>query len=470
MWYDTPMENGFFSDLLRVEVISVITLLLTVAAVAHMLSTRRKPKSMIAWILVIVLIPHIGIPLYVIFSGRKIEKSILKKGQLSLKNHTPSNFRSEMSLFLLAQKIPPPTRNNKVQICHNGVEAYGALMKLLESAQRSVYISTYIFGDDEVTHQIIDLLVKKAQNGVDVKILIDSLGSARLEFAPGILKRLRSAGGEYYFFNSIVQNPIDFKLNLRNHRKSIIVDGHTAMAGGMNIAKEYLAPEFHEKLWSDISFIITGEAALHYLDIFIFDWEYTTKTEWQMHSVTAPKIDAENYIQVVPAGPDVENDAYYEAMVYMPFLAQKRIWIVTPYFAPDQTILDALTVARHRGVEIKIIVPDTSDHFMIDIARNGFLRDLQEEGIEIYFYKSRMLHAKVILVDDDFVVMGSANFDERSFFYNYETMSFFYNKAQVEDLEEWIEQHFLECTKGLRPAGRLRIMLENTFKMLSPVI
>ena len=464
------MENGFFSALLRVEIISVVMLFLVVATVAHMLSIRRKPKSMIAWILVIVLIPHIGIPLYVIFSGRKIEKSILKKGQLLLKNYAPSNFRSEMSLFLLSQKIPPPTRRNRTYICHDGVEAYSALKEMLQEAEQSVYISTYIFGNDEVTREIIDILAQKASEGVDVKMLIDSLGSARLEFAPSILRKLRDAGGEYYFFNSIVAHPIDFKLNLRNHRKSIIVDGHTVMAGGMNIAKEYLSARYHENLWSDLSFVITGEAAQHYLDIFVFDWEYTTKTEWQMHPVALPHIEEENFIQVVPAGPDVENDGYFEAMIYTPFIAQKRIWMVTPYFAPDQTILDALVVARHRGVEIKIIVPDTSDHFIIDIARNGFLRDLQEEGIEIYFYKNRMLHAKAILVDDDFVVMGSANFDERSFFYNYETMSFFYNQAQVSDLEAWIQNHFLECTKGLQPAGRVRTMLENTFKMLSPVI
>ncbi len=464
------MEYKIFGELFKVEFFSVLILLLTIGAVAHMLSTRRKPKSMIAWILVIVLVPHIGIPLYIIFSGRKVEKSILQKGQLALKNYAPSNFGSEMSLFLVSQKIPPPTKYNEVTVCKDGIEAYYALLELLQSAKQAIYISTYIFRDDEVTHEIIDILTQKAVQGVDVKLLIDSLGSARLEFSPGILRKLREAGGEYYFFNSFMQNPIDFKVNLRNHRKSIIVDGYIVMSGGMNIGREYLSPQTHEALWSDLSFVITGEAARHYLDIFIFDWEYTTKTGWQMPDMKMPAINVSNYVQVVPSGPDVENDGYFEAMIYMPFIARKRIWIVTPYFAPDQTILDALIVACHRGVEIKIIVPDTSDHMIIDIARNGFLRDLQGEGIEIYFYKSRMLHAKAILVDDDFVVMGSANFDERSFFYNYETVSFFYNKAQVEEVECWIERHFLESVKGLKPANRLRIMFENIFKMLSPVI
>jgi len=115
-------------------------------------------------------------------------------------------------------------------------------------------------------------------------------------------------------------------------------------------------------------------------------------------------------------------------------------------------------------------VPDTSDHYIIDIARNGFLRQLQEEGIEIYLFKNRMLHAKAVLVDDAFVVMGSANFDERSFFYNYETTAFFYNQRQIADIEEWMKRHMLECTVGLAKAGRMRMMFENIFKMLSPVI
>ncbi len=464
------METALISQLLKLQIISVVTILLTVGAIAHMLSTRKKPKSMIAWILVILTMPYIGIPLYIIFSGRKIEKSVLRKGQLSLKNYMPSDFRSPMSQFLVAQNVPPPTQHNDVYICRDGVDAYGRMLDMIRSARHFVYISTYIFGDDEVTAEILDILCEKAQNGVEVKLLIDSLGSLRLELYPKSLQRLRKAGGEYYFFNSFVHNPIEFKMNLRNHRKSIIVDGHTVMSGGMNIAREYMSARMHDRLWTDLSFVITGEATLHYLDIFLFDWEYTTKERLKPHREMIATVDFDHLVQVVPSGPDVENDAYFEAMVYAPFIAKERIWIVTPYFAPDQTILDALIVARHRGVEIKIVVPDTSDHLIIDVVRNGFLRELQEEGIEIYFYKNRMLHAKMILIDDAFTVMGSANFDERSFFYNYETMAFFYSREQVERADFWMKEILLESTYGLRPAGRFRVIVENIFKMLAPAI
>jgi cardiolipin synthase len=465
------MELLQFGELLKIQLLSWVTLLLTAAAIGHMLSTKRKPKSMIAWILVILTMPYIGIPLYIVFSGRKIEKSILSKGQLILHSYAPSDFTSQMSLFLTSQKIPPPTGHNRVVICKDGIEAYERLIEMLTHAKRYIYISTYIFGDDEVTSEIIDILSIKAQAGVEVKLLIDSLGSLKLELYPATLQRLRKAGGEYYFFNSFVHNPIDFKMNLRNHRKSIIVDGHTVMAGGMNIAKEYLSPVAHDKLWKDLSFVLTGEATQHYLDIFLFDWEYTTSEELKPQvEMPAEIADMHQLVQVVPSGPDVENDAYFEAMIYAPFLAQERIWIVTPYFAPDQTIIDALIVARHRGVEIRIVVPDTSDHFMIDLVRNGFLRELQQEGVAVYFYKNRMLHAKMVLVDDSFAVMGSANFDERSFFYNYETMSFFYSKEQIEAAQKWMEEVLLESTQGLAPASRLRMVMENSFKMFAPAI
>ena len=464
------MEKTLLGSLLQAELISILTLLLTIAALAHMLSTRRKPNSMIAWILVIVSMPHIGIPLYIIFSGRKIEKFISRKEQVALKSYAPSHLGSEMSRFLLAQDIPPPTAHNDVTICHNAVEAYQNLITLLQEAKRSIYITTFVFGNDEVTREVIDILSQKARNGVDVKLLIDSLGSIRLELFPAILRPLKEAGGSYRFFHSFVEQPFHFRINLRNHRKSIIIDGHTVIAGGMNIAREYFAPRLERDVWSDLSFVLRGEATRHYLDIFIFDWEYTTGEEVQIHPIDLPETASKNFVQVVPSGPDVEKDAYFEAMVYAAFIARERIWIVTPYFAPEPTLLDGLRIARHRGVDVRIIVPAISNHQLADLARNGFLRELQEEGIGIYLYQTRMLHAKAVLVDERFVVMGSANFDNRSFFYNYETMAFFYHSGLIADMEGWMEAHMRESTRGLAPAGRTRIIFENIFKMLSPVV
>ncbi len=466
------MFDTIINALFALQLETVVLFFLILSALAHMLSSRKKPRSMIAWLLVIFLLPYIGIPLYIIFSGRKIEKSVLQKGMLSLKqSDSLPTYNSLVSDFLSSQNIPSVTNFNSVKICQDGVDAYHSLMKYLNNATKSIYISTYIFGDDDVTKEIIDLLSQKAKDGLEVKLLVDALGSVKLEWYSNLLTSLSDAGGECQFFNSFKRHPVDFKINLRNHRKMIIVDHSVVMSGGMNIAKEYLSPRDHPTLWMDLSFILDGEAVKYYLDIFSFDWYYTTQKQLNINiDILKDDIKKESLVQVVPSGPDVKSDALYEALMYGFFLAQKNIYIVTPYFAPDQAMMDALIVAKHRGVDITIVVPNMSDHKILDIARNGFLRELQDEGIHIYFYKNRMLHAKLIIVDDSFAVMGSCNFDERSFFYNYESVSFFYSTKDIYALKKWMQKLLTLSREGLYDGSKLRILIENIFKMLSPAL
>ncbi len=466
------MFNTIINALFALQLETIILFILILSAVAHMLSSRRKPRSMIAWILVIFLLPYVGIPLYIIFSGRKIEKFVLQKGMLSLKkNDKLPKYSTLVSDFLYSLGIPAITTSNSVEICKDGVGAYHVLIKHLNNAKKSIYISTYIFGDDCVTKDIIDILSEKATQGVEVKLLVDALGSMKLEWYSDLLIPLINAGGECQFFNSFKRHPIDFKINLRNHRKMIIIDNNTVMSGGMNIAKEYLSPKDHALLWKDLSFVLYGEAIRYYLEIFSFDWYYTTYNHLNTNiNVLQKNIKNKSLVQVVPSGPDVKSDALYEALMYGFFLAQKKICIVTPYFAPDQTMMDALIVAKHRGVDITIIVPDMSDHKILDIARNGFLRQLQDEGIRVFLYKNRMLHAKLIIVDESFAVMGSCNFDERSFFYNYESVSFFYSQEDIDVLKKWMQELLVVSREGLHKGNRVRILFENIFKMLSPAL
>ncbi len=255
------MFNTIINALFSLQLETIILFILILSAVAHMLSSRRKPRSMIAWILVIFLLPYVGIPLYIIFSGRKIEKFVLQKGMLSLKkNDKLPKYSTLVSDFLYSLGIPAITTSNSVEICKDGVGAYHVLIKHLNNAKKSIYISTYIFGDDCVTKDIIDILSEKATQGVEVKLLVDALGSMKLEWYSDLLIPLINAGGECQFFNSFKRHPIDFKINLRNHRKMIIIDNNTVMSGGMNIAKEYLSPKDHALLWKDLSFVLYGEA------------------------------------------------------------------------------------------------------------------------------------------------------------------------------------------------------------------
>ncbi len=458
--------------LTTINTVTIITFILAFATVAHMLSQRHKPSSMIAWMVIILAVPYIGVPFYIVFSGRKIDKIIKSKKRIQLKKfyEVGDILEHPVEKLLRANAIAGAVGENDVILCKDGVEAYERLADMLNRAEKSIYITTYILKEDEVTKNIIKILTKKAKEGMDVKLLIDSIGSLRLELNPSLLKPLKEAGGDYRFFMSIIRKPITSKLNLRNHRKMIIVDGKEVLSGGMNIAKEYMAPYPHKKMWVDLSFIIKGRAAMHYLEIFKFDWEFETSETLDPPFEVLDKLKYDgSIIQVVPSGPDVERDALYEAVLAQIFLSTKRVWIVSPYFIPDDSLLDALIVAKHKGVDVKIITAKISDHFFLDVARRGYLRELYNENIDILLYKTKMIHAKAMLFDD-VAVMGSSNFDIRSFFYNFETASFFYTKENIETLRIWIEQLFPQCDRGIKPTNRLGVLYENIFKLMAPVL
>jgi cardiolipin synthase len=251
----------------------------------------------------------------------------------------------------------------------------------------------------------------------------------------------------------------------------IIIDKQTLIGGGINISKDYLSLSSKNSAWKDLTFIINGAAAFHYYEIFKYDWESQTKQKLEgFEPKNYASTKTKSIIQVVPSGPDVDSDALYESILYGVYLAKKRVWILTPYFVPDGSLMDALMIARHRGVEVKLILPKISDQGLADISRSGFLRELQKEGAEILLYKTKMLHAKAMLIDDEVALVGSSNFDTRSFFYNFEVMSFLYTKEDILKVQRWIEALFKECDEGLKPASRVRIVFENFFKMLSPAL
>ncbi len=449
-----------------------ITFLLVFTAIAHLLTQRKKPSSTIAWTLTLVLLPYLGILLYMIFQDRKLNKIIQNMHEIKLQE---SDFAvdvvgSKTEHLLRANGMAAATGNNSFALCTDGVDAYEKLCRLLEGAKNSIYISTYIFGRDAVTKYILAILAQKAQEGLEVKLLIDAFGSQTLEIFPQSLRHLKEAGGEYHFFMSMLKHPMNSKLNLRNHRKMIVVDGEKVMSGGINISQEYLREIDSQGLWMDLSFILEGSAAKHYAEIFRYNWETELQSTLKTYHDNQNSVRGDAIVQVVPSGPDVDRDALYEAYLSEIYEAKEKIWIVTPYFAPDSSLMDALIVARHRGVEIKIITPKVSDNFLVDISCSGFLRDLEKEQVEILFYKDKMMHAKAFLVDQQCAVLGSSNFDARSFFYNFEVVSFLYSKEDILQVEVWIERLFSSCEQGVGKGGRVRILVENFFKIFAPAL
>ena len=434
----------------------------------HMLYMRRSPASITSWLLLMIIAPYLFVILYFIFGIRKRplkkEKSILS---IYVKDdvHPPVH---HIDALLRSNGIPSSTNDNNFQLYTDGVSAYHALSTALQKAQHSIFISTYLLKIDPVTHELFDLLIEKAQSGVDVRILTDAVGSIEIYLWRFPLKRLRDAGIQISFFMPLWRLPFYNHFNLRYHRKIYLIDNEILFSGSMNLAQEYMGSVYLQKRWQDLLYRIEGSIVNYYSDIFESDWEYTQERPQKksMSPQSTRKGDCE--LQVIPSGPDVMADALLEAILQGIYHASERIWIITPYFIPSEPILSALRIARHRGVDVKLITPHKSDHRIVDLARSSYLRELQEDDIEVALYTGPMLHAKAILFDDNAVMLGSINLDSRSLLLNYEVVTVVYSKEKIEHVHQWAKTLLADSTSIIEPDGKIRRILENLMSIYTP--
>lgn len=433
-----------------------------------MLYLRRNNSTILAWLMVIFFFPFPAIVLYFIFGNRKIRQKSTKSA-LTLHGLYQSHpaALNPIETILESHAITATTLRNDIQLYFDGVAAYAVLLNEILNARESIFISTYIFKNDTTTKVILEALTKKAALGLDVKLLIDAVGSYSLYFWQRPLRAFRAAGGKAVFFMPILKYPLKNYINLRNHRKIYLFDNRIVLAGGMNLGERYLGSKSVRKQWIDMIFRIEGEAVFSYTEIFMADFGYASDEKR-----AAIKREAEstgiNAIQVVPSGPDMRSDALYETLLSSIHSALQRIWIVTPYFVPDETILRALIIAKHKGIDVKLITPRTSDHWIADIGRSSYMREFEENGIEVLLYNGNMLHTKALLFDDYAVMLGSVNIDNRSLFLNYEVVSFVYSKPVIAQMKHWIKDLIAHSTNGMKKGSKKRVILENFMRIFSP--
>jgi len=424
---------------------------------------------MIAWLLAILLLPYLAVPLYFIFRSRKLrrrEKTALK---LAKKGEIPDSKATPIDMVLRNNGIAGATFGNRFFFYTDGVKAYNMLMDQIASARHTILISTYVLSPDPVGKNVLSALTWKASQGVQVKLLIDCIGSLPLYLRRKPLRSLKKAGGQVAFYMPLLAQPFQNYINLRNHRKIFIFDDCTVLSGGMNISREYMGPSPYDQRWTDILFYLEGPAVFHYREIFTEDWNHTAGKELAIPDFL-PEATGDATLQVVPSGPDIQSDALYEALLFAVFSAQKRIWIVTPYFVPDKSLMQALVIACHRGVDVRLITPATSNHLVADLSRSGFMRELANKGVKLLLYPRGMIHAKAMLFDDRGVVMGSANFDQRSLFLNYEVVSFAYSRPIIDSCADWMNELMADCTSRMPPASRWRRISENLMSVFAPLL
>jgi len=376
---------------------------------------------------------------------------------------------AERSIDLDLGNIFPLRPGNDIVLLSTGEQAYTALLKLINEAEKNIEVATFILGDDETGAAILEVLTRQAAAGLRVRLLLDALGSFRISEKK--LAAFLANGGEYAFFMPMRHLPFRGRANLRNHRKIVIVDNQTAIVGGMNIAHEYMGKTNDSHRWQDLSLIVKGPVLADLIQVFRSDWQFAAQQSLPESDLPVlVETGDRTPVQLMPSGPDIVGDPLYESIITAFFKARRRVWIVTPYFIPDEMMLKALGITARRGIDVRIVVPRVSNHRLADLVRRSYLRQLQESGAKVYNYTPGMVHAKVILIDDELSILGSMNMDSRSFFLNYEIVLFLYNENLVRELEVWILDLISHSFTGVKNVNLFISFWEEVARLMAPLL
>jgi cardiolipin synthase A/B len=459
------------------ELTTLLGFCLAIVFVAFLIRQKRSPSSTLAWLLAVVLMPYVGVPLYIMFGGRKMKRMAARKQRVYAPG-TPKKadlIDVDTRRLLRSYGVPDESQSNRVEIVETGEEAYASLIEMIESARSAVFIMTYVLSNDEVGRRFIDLLTRKAREGVAVRLLIDDVGSwwlPRRTLAP-----LIKAGGQVAYFMPVFHIPFRGRANLRNHRKIAVVDHRTAFAGGMNLTASYMGPFADPARWRDLAIVVEGPAVDDLEWLFFSDWRFATGQDLAMLFPRPAREPANpgngpgnTVVQVVASGPDVEGDPLFESLLSLIFFARERIWILTPYFVPDEMLVRGLALAARRGVDVRLIVPWRSNHPITDLAREGYLRELHEAGAKVLLYRPTMLHAKAVLFDSKLVVIGSPNMDNRSLFLNYEVALYVFSTESVVEVERLAERLMAGSTAYTPRRGVAREIAESVLRLVAPLL
>ena len=451
--------------------------------IPRILLERRHPGATVAWILAVGLIPYLGVPLYFLIGGRMVRRvSREKHWSMTAVNGGPDP-SGEAAILPGCRKITrllmrsgafQLTMGNKIRVLDDGVETYETLVSLLGEACSSIEIATFILGRDDVGRSLVRLLSRKAEEGVEVRLLLDALGSLRTRGK--FVQPIRDAGGRVGIFLPILPIRRKWSANLRNHRKLAVIDRHTAVVGGMNLAMEYMGPEPDEGRWRDVSMKITGNAVRDLLAVFRQDWVYSTGEafDYEPEPHSGQGEYGGSMVQVVGDGPDINERPLYSGVLAALSRARESIWVATPYFVPDEPLSSILALSARMGLDVRIVIPGRSNHPLIDLAGRSFFPDLLAAGVRFYLYGPGMLHAKLIVIDGQLAVLGSANMDVRSFNLNFEIATFLYSEGDIKRVADLIRSVMSESKeltrKEVADRGKIRRFAEDICRVFSPLL
>lgn len=441
--------------ILVIEVCYAIVIVLVCLRIIH--DTRSTAKTL-AYLLAVVFLPFVGIMIYFSFGinyrkrkmyqskqlldtdlRKKLEERVTSYSENILKEDDPEiEGYHELATLLFKKNFSPLTKNNSVKLLINGEEKFPDVLEVLRNAKKHIHIEYYIFNDDKIGQQIEKILIKKAEEGVKIRFIYDDFGSSSIR--KKLVPRLKKAGIEAYPFYKIKFYALANRLNYRNHRKIIVVDGSIGFVGGINVSDKYINKEDNIDLyWRDTHLKIEGPAVSYLQYIFLCDWNACSEQNLLLkQQLYEPKssLEENKLVQIAASGPDSDTPIILYSLLQAINLAEKEILITTPYFIPSESLRDALTIAAMSGVQVKLLVPYTSDSVFVNAAAKSYYSELLTAGVEIYLYSKGFIHAKTMVTDNKVAIIGSANMDNRSFELNFEVNAIVYDVGIAKQLSK----------------------------------
>ncbi len=434
----------------------IVIALIVVAHIAGFLSSinavmsTRTSQGAIAWAVSLNTFPYLAVPAYWVLGRSRFEGYVDARqgGDEEIRHiavrageqvkHARSTRSQESQWSAAGERIAriPYLTGNEVELLVDGQETFDNIFAGIEAAKEYILVQFFIVKDDEIGRDLHARLVAKAKEGVRVYFLYDEVGSNSL--TKTYINELREAGAEIVDFHTRKGPGNRFQINFRNHRKIVVVDGHTAWVGGHNVGDEYMGrdPEFGH--WRDTHVRITGPAALAVQLTFLEDWYWATgktlEIGWSPHLPGGEGKD----VLIFPTGPADRLESATLLFLAGINSARERIWIASPYFVPDESLMNALHLAALRGVDVRIIIPDKADHTLVWLAAYSYFEEASETGIRFFRYMDGFLHQKVVLIDDGMSAVGTANFDNRSFRLNFEIMAVVADEAFATEIEQML--------------------------------
>lgn len=456
---------------------------------------RRNPTTVWTWLLLMYFIPVLGFILYLIlgqnfrkermfkmkeiegevkYAIRRQEESIYRK-KLRLRDPEQERFKS-LILYNLNEAEAVLTDNNDIQIYTDGKEKFQALISEMEHARNYIHLQYYIIKNDELWKSIEEVLIRKARQGVVVRVLFDSMGCRTMHNRDWV--KLEEAGIEVAEFFPAVLGKLQLRINYRNHRKIVIIDGRIGFVGGFNIGREYIGRDKKFGYWRDTHICIEGSAVTSLAVRFVLDWNYAAREnlflEDRIFEIPTYVRSGRDPVQIISSGPDSKSQVIRNNYLRLIHMAKKRVYIQTPYFIPDEDILEALKIAAKSGIDVRIMIPCKPDHPFVYWATYSYVGEMIEAGAKCYTYDNGFIHSKCLCIDGLASCIGTANMDIRSFSLNFEVNATIYSARTTQKLEESFQNDIPKCTLITRKRYESRNLVirvkEQVSRLLSPLL